>query len=180
MLPHLSEVDTPKREPVRQAVFGGGPLCQRHSRRLNIDPGDGQFRLPLQEQQPQQAGAAAQIADPQPGGELRQGGQQKGVRAGRNSVSSQTNRSPSGFRYSQCSTPSPPIERFYYYIGEPLSSASPGGKQKNRLRIGPETVLCIPLRIIPRGRWRRWGRCRCKNRSPGKRQNRSRTDRRPG
>ena len=36
----------------------------------------------LQEQQPQQAGAAAQIADPQPGGELRQGGQQKGVRAG--------------------------------------------------------------------------------------------------
>ena len=82
MLPHLSEVDTPKREPVRQAVFGGGPLCQRHSRRLNVDPGDGQFRLPLQEQQPQQASAAAQIADPQPGGELRQGGQQKGVRAG--------------------------------------------------------------------------------------------------
>ena len=82
MLPHLPEVDTPKREPVRQAVFGGGPLCQRHSRRLNVDPGDGQFRLPLQEQQPQQAGAAAQIADPQSGGELRQGGQQKGVRAG--------------------------------------------------------------------------------------------------
>ena len=52
MLPHLPEVDTPKREPVRQAVFGGGPLCQRHSRRLNVDPGDGQFRLPLQEQQP--------------------------------------------------------------------------------------------------------------------------------
>ena len=50
MLPHLPEVDTLKREPIRQAVFGGGPLCQRHSRRLNIDPGDGQFRLPLQEQ----------------------------------------------------------------------------------------------------------------------------------
>mgnify|MGYP001628977813 CR=1 FL=1 len=82
MLPHLPEVDTLKCEPVRQAVFGGGPLCQRHSRRLNVDPGDGQFRLPLQEQQPQQAGAAAQIADPQSGGELRQGGQQKGVRAG--------------------------------------------------------------------------------------------------
>ena len=26
--------------------------------------------------------------------------------------------------------------------------------------------------ITPRGRWRRWGRCRCKNRSPGKRQHR--------
>ena len=52
MLPHLPEVDTLKRESVRQAVFGGGPLRQRHSRRLNIDPGDGQFRLPLQEQQP--------------------------------------------------------------------------------------------------------------------------------
>ena len=26
--------------------------------------------------------------------------------------------------------------------------------------------------ITPRGRWRRWGRCRCRNRSPGKRQHR--------
>ena len=34
--------------------------------------------------------------------------------------------------------------------------------------------------ITPRGRWRRWGRYRCKNRSPGKRQNRSRTGHRPG
>ncbi len=130
MLPHLPEVDTPKREPVRQAVFGGGPLCQRHSRRLNVDPGDGQFRLPLQEQQPQQAGAAAQIADPQPGESFGREDSRKESVPGRNSVSSQTNRSPSGFRYSQCSTPSPPVERCYYYIGEPLSPQVPAANKK--------------------------------------------------
>ena len=120
-----------KREPIRQAVFGGGPLRQRHSRRLNVDPGDGQLRLPLQQQQPQQAGAAAQIADPQSGGAAAAGRtSRKESVPGRNSVSSQTNRSPSGFRYSQCSTPSPPIERFYYYIGEPLSPQVPAANKK--------------------------------------------------
>ena len=81
-MPDLPQVGALEHEPVGQAVFDGGLLRQRDCTGLNIDAGNVQIWLPLQEQQSQKAGAAAQIADPQSGGELRQGGQQKGVRAG--------------------------------------------------------------------------------------------------
>ena len=67
MLPHLPQVGAEKAQTVGQAVFSGGFFRQGHGGGLDVQAGDVQIRLALQQQQPQKPGAAAQVADPQPG-----------------------------------------------------------------------------------------------------------------
>ena len=78
----MPQIGAPEGEAVGQTVFYGGLFCQGNGRCLDVDAGDAEIRLPLQKQQSQQPGAAAQVADPQPGGKTGQRGEKKGIRAG--------------------------------------------------------------------------------------------------
>ena len=80
--PDVPQVPPAKGQAVRQAVSGRGLLRQLDGLRQQLHAGDGQLPLALEQQKAQQAGAAAQVADPEPRPQPGEAAQQEGVGAG--------------------------------------------------------------------------------------------------
>ena len=62
----------------------------------------------------------------------------------------------------------------HYYTGSPASAQGGEGipaRDKTKSTAGKPVVLYVSVQISPE-RWRRWGRCPRRNRSPGKHRHR--------
>lgn len=95
--------------------------------RLNIHTGDLKRTLPLKQQQRQKPGAAAKVTDPEAGAQPRQGGEQKGVRAGAEQAVLPDEAEPAGAKLFPMhhKAASSPENRFLLYM-----EAAPGASPK--------------------------------------------------